>query len=85
MIPYGGCPALKPVQVWVEILPGSGLNMGRDGDNMAKAVQDWLVKKGFLSNDCLRCVSGTHVVLRRREPSPTGKACVRVSMVPDET
>lgn len=85
VIPWGGPPSFKPVHVMIEILPGAGLNMGRDGDNMAKAVQDWLVKKGYLTNDCLKYVSGTHVILRRREVSPNGKACVRVSLIADDS
>lgn len=85
IIPHAGSPALKPVHVWIEILPGPGLNRGRDGDNMAKAVQDWLVNHHFLTNDSLKYVTGTHVVLRRRENSPYGDSCIRVSILPDES
>ena len=53
--------------------------MDRDADNMAKAIQDWLVKWRFLANDNLRHVHGCHVIYRPEEPSPTGQAAVRVS------
>ena len=79
LIPRRVAPFQHPVHVWVEVLPGKGLRMDRDSDNMAKAVLDWLVKWDFLVNDNLRHVHGSHVVYLPREPSPTGFAAVRVS------
>lgn len=79
LIPRRAAPFQAPVHVQIDILPGKGLRLDRDADNMAKAVQDWLVKWGFLANDSLRHVHGCHVVYRPQEPSPTGRAAVRVS------
>lgn len=79
IVPHRAAPFQHPVEIWVEILPGKGLRLDRDADNMAKAVQDWLVKWRFLSDDSLRFVHGSHVVYRPQEPSPTGRAAVRVS------
>jgi len=79
MIPRREAPFQRPVHVRVDILPGKGLRLDRDADNMAKIVQDWLVKWNFLVDDCLRYVHGTHVVYRPQEASPTGYAAVRVS------
>jgi hypothetical protein len=84
MIPRRQEPPQDPVHVLVEILPGKGLRLDRDADNMAKIVQDWLVKWNFLIDDCLRYVHGTHVVYRPQEASPTGYAAVRVSFTEQE-
>lgn len=79
IIPRREAPFGYPVDVWVEVLPGKGLRMDRDADNLAKAIQDWLVKWRFITNDNLRYVHGTHVQYKPHEPSPTGYAAVRVS------
>jgi Holliday junction resolvase RusA-like endonuclease len=84
LIPRRDAPFQRPVHVRVDILPGKGLRMDRDADNLAKAVQDWLVKWDFLIDDCLRYVHGTHVVYRPQEASPTGYAAVRVSFTEQE-
>lgn len=85
LIPRRSAPFEHPVHVRVEILPGKGLRLDRDADNMAKAVQDWLVKWGFLIDDSLRHVHGCHVIYRPQEASPTGRAVVRVSFTEEET
>lgn len=79
LIPRRAAPFQGPVHVLIDILPGKGLRMDRDADNMAKAVQDWLVRWGWLVDDSLRHVHGTHVVYRPHQPSPTGRAAVQVS------
>ena len=79
LIPRRVAPFQHPVHVWVEVLPGKGLRLDRDSDNMAKAVLDWLVKWDFLVDDSLRYVHGSHVVYKPHQPSPTGWATVSVS------
>lgn len=85
VLPNRTGPFPGPAFLLIEILPGRGLIIRkRDGDNFEKAPIDWLVQHGFLTDDNLDCLPDHRLKLRRKEPSPTGYAMIRLTIRPEE-
>lgn len=53
----------KKVRISIEVFPGKGFRWNRDGSNMIKASEDWLVNNGYIKDDSFQYVRETKVRL----------------------
>ena len=53
----------KKVRICFEVYPGKGFRWNRDGSNMIKALEDWLVANGYVKDDSFQFVRETKVCL----------------------
>lgn len=78
-----------PVSISLTYFPGKGWRNfpgpswldSRDGDNMEKAVLDWLVLANYLTGDSWRWIRASK---RTLDPTPQERAGVRVTITPWE-
>lgn len=67
----------RKVRILFDVHPGKGFRWNRDGSNMIKALEDWLVNNGYIKDDSFMYVRETCVRLSDQQ---VPESFVRVSV-----
>jgi Holliday junction resolvase RusA-like endonuclease len=57
----------RKVEIAIQVFPGKGFRWNRDGSNMIKALEDWLVNNGYIKDDSFQFVRETKVFLSNQQ------------------